>query len=68
MVSHEIEIRIDRHGDGDATLVVTGRLRLRTNEAGFDGAQFDRFAAGPIHDVFKAANRVPTPLAALVPL
>src|SRR5271168_2045070 len=67
MVPHEVEIRIDRHRDGDATLVVIGRLRLGTNEAGSDGAEFDRFAAGPIDDVFKAADRVPAPLAALVP-
>jgi hypothetical protein len=35
---YEIKIRIDRYGDGEAARVVTGRLRLRTDEAGFDGA------------------------------
>src|ERR1700682_1919583 len=67
MMPHEIEIRIDRCGDGEAACVVTGRLRLGTNEASFDGAEFDRFAASSIDDVFKAADRVPAPLAALVP-
>jgi len=67
MVLHEIKIRIDRRCDADATRVVTRGFLLGTNEACSDGPQFDRFAASPIDDVFKPANRVSAPFPALEP-